>query len=127
MLHWPFTSRWTVMFWQITVGFVLSTTVTVALQVELLPLGSVVVRVTMLLPPLLQSKLVLLAERLTPQASVLPPSISAGAMVAWPVASRLTVMSLHLASGLATSLTVDRKSVVEGKRVDLGGRSVIKK
>src|SRR5260370_29594468 len=63
-------------------GLVTSLTVTVALQVELLPLGSVAVRVTRLLPTLLQSKLVLLAERLTPQASVLPPSISAATMVA---------------------------------------------
>src|SRR5260370_193983 len=87
-------------------GLVTSLTVTVAVEVALVPLGSVAVRVTTLLPTLLQSKLVLLAERLTPQASVLPPSISAGAMVAWPVASRLTVMSLHLATGLVTSLTV---------------------
>src|SRR5260370_41375247 len=49
-------------------------------------------------------KLVLLAARLTPQASVLPPSMFAGAMVAWPVASRSMVMSLHLATGLVTSL-----------------------
>src|SRR5712692_8506676 len=87
-------------------GLVTSLTVTIALQVELLPLGSVTVSATVLLPTLLQSKLVLLAARLTPQASELPPSISAGAMVAWPVASRSMVMSLHLATGLVTSLTV---------------------
>src|SRR5260370_19168006 len=87
-------------------GFVKLLTVDVALQVELLPLGSVTVSATVLLPTLLQSKLVLLAERLTPQASVVPPSISPATMVAKPIASRTMEMSLHLATGLVTSLTV---------------------
>src|SRR5260370_14269916 len=88
MVAWPVASRSMVMSLHLATGLVTSLTVTVALQVELLPLGSVTVSATVLLPTMLQSKLVLLAARLTPQASVLPPSMFAGAMVAWPVASR---------------------------------------
>src|SRR5207249_5436715 len=58
---------------QITVGAVLSMTVTVAVQVWVLPLLSVTVRVTRLVPMLVQSKLVWLRLRLAmPQASLLP-------------------------------------------------------
>ncbi len=53
----------------------LSTTVTVALQVLTLPLMSVTVRVTVLAPTWLQSKLVWLRLMLaTPQLSLLPLS-----------------------------------------------------
>ena len=69
-------------FWQTATGGSASTTVTVAVQVELLPLLSVTVRVTVLVPTLLTTKLVLSRLRLAmPQASVLPLLIWAGVMV----------------------------------------------
>jgi hypothetical protein len=73
---------------QITVGFTGSWTVTVAVQVAVLPLLSVTVRITVFVPRLVQSKLVLFRLRLAmPQASVLPLSIWAAEIVATPVLS----------------------------------------
>src|SRR5207248_2062149 len=88
MVPWPLGSSSTVRFWVITTGRIESTTVTVPVQMELLPLLSVTVRVTVLVPMLVQSKLVWLRLRLAiPQASVLPLSICSGAIVAWPLLS----------------------------------------
>src|SRR5438067_82899 len=85
---------------QITAGAVLSVTVTVAVQVWVLPLLSVTVRVTRLAPMLVQSKLVWLRLRLTmPQASLLPLLIWAGEMVTLPVPSNCTVMFWQTATG----------------------------
>ena len=59
-----------------------------AVQVWLLPWLSVTVNATVFAPMLVQSKLVLFRLRpAMPQASLLPLSIWAGVMVAWPVAS----------------------------------------
>src|SRR5258708_13183944 len=85
-------------------GLTLSSTVTVLLQVETLPLLSVTVRVTVLGPTLAQVKLfglTLLDAR--PQASLLPLSTSAGIMPAWPVTSSWTVMFFHAATGRVPS------------------------
>src|SRR5260370_1260870 len=88
-------------------GFTLSSTVTVLLQVETLPLLSVTVRVTVLGPTLAQVKLFGLTLReARPQASLLPLSTSAGIMPAWPVASSWTVMFLQAATGWVSSTTV---------------------
>src|SRR6266571_2359923 len=83
MVPWPLASNSTLRFWQTATGGTESTTVTVAVQVELLPLLSITVRVTKLVPTLLTSKLVLSRLRLAmPQASVLPLLTWAGVMVA---------------------------------------------
>src|SRR5213594_254730 len=107
MVAWPLASNWTVMFWQTAVGGTVSTTVTVAVQVEVLPLLSVTVRVTRLVPTLLTSKLVLSRLRLAmPEASVLPLSSWTAVMVAWPLASNWTVMFWQTAVGGTESTTV---------------------
>src|ERR1043166_2983958 len=107
MLAWPVASSCTVMFLQAATGAVLSTTVTVAVQLSLLPLLSVTVKVTVFGPTLAQVKVSGLTLReAIPQASLEPLSTSDAAMVAWPVASRLIVIFWHLATGLTLSSTV---------------------
>lgn len=82
------------------------TTVTVAVQVDLLPLASVTVRVTVLGPTLATVNVVCDAVVDTmPQLSVLPPSICAAVMVAVPLTS-VTVMLLQTATGLMVSSMV---------------------
>src|SRR5216683_1455616 len=107
MVPWPLASNSTLRFWQTATGGTESTTVTVAVQVELLPLLSVTVRVTVLTPTLVQSKLVWLRLRLAmPQASVLPLLICAGSMVPWPLASNSTLRFWQRATGGTESTTV---------------------
>ena len=66
----------------------MSSTVTVAVQVEELPLTSVTVRVTVFAPTFEQSKVVLSNAKLAiPQASVEPLSISPATILAAPLAS----------------------------------------
>src|SRR5207247_2015249 len=92
---------------QVTTGAVVSVTVTVAVQVWVLPLLSVTVRVTRLVPMLAQLKLGWLRLRLAmPQASLLPLSIWAGVIVTLPVGSNWTVMSWQRAIGGVVSDTV---------------------
>ena len=103
----PLASIWTVASWQETVGAILSSTVTVALQVLKLPLTSVAVSVTSCSPTSVQPKLLLFRERpAMPQASKEPLSICSGVMVAWPFSSNWIVISWHLASGVILSSTV---------------------
>src|SRR5260370_13124054 len=102
-----------VMSLHLATGLVTSLTVTVALQVELLPLGSATVSTTVLLPTLLQSKLVLLAARLTPQAIGRPPLLTPATLEARTPSSAWKVMSLHFATGLVASLTVTTASPAE--------------
>src|SRR5260370_38150888 len=82
-------------------GLVTSLTVTVALQVELLPWPSLAVRVTMLAPILAQVKEFGLTEtRLTvPQLSEPDRKTSAGAIEAVPEASRGRGMFLQAIDG----------------------------
>src|SRR5580700_6630564 len=92
IVTFPVLSRETVIDWQMAVGAVLSCTVTVALQLEVLPLKSVTVSVTVLSPVLLHVKL--FGDTLSdpmPQLSTLPPSTSVPAIVTFPVLSRDTV------------------------------------
>src|ERR1043165_3315501 len=107
MLAWPVASSCTGIFLQAATGAVVSTTVTVAVQLSLLPLLSVTVKVTVFGPTLAQVKVSGLTLReAIPQASLEPLSTSDAAMVAWPVASRLIVIFWHLATGLTLSSTV---------------------
>src|SRR5207249_1350425 len=100
MLAWPVPSRLIVIFLHLATGLTLSSTVTVLVQVEALPLASVTVRVTVLGPTLPQVKLLGLTLReAMPQASLLPLSTSAGVMLAWPVTSSCTVIFLQAATG----------------------------
>src|SRR6266545_4892620 len=107
IVAFPVASNWTVRSWQTATGATESATVTVAVQVWLLPFTSVTVRVTVFGPMLLQSKLVWSRLRLAmPQASLLPLLIWAGVMVAFPVASNWTVRSWQSATGATESATV---------------------
>src|SRR5207245_10749226 len=107
VVGWPATSSWIVRSWHTATGATESTTVTVAVQVALLPFASVTVRVTAFVPTLLQSKLVLLRLRLAmPQPSLLPLFTSAGTIVAWPAALSWMVISLQKAVGGVESDTV---------------------
>ena len=82
----------TVIFWQFATGATLSSTVTVAEHVEVLPLLSVTVRVTVLAPIFVQSKLVLLKARLAmPEASLEPLFTAAAVVLPVPWAFNCTV------------------------------------
>ena len=73
-------------------GCVLSITVTVAVF-ELEPLSSVTVNVTVFAPILLQSKDVISVSKVNVPVPVLPLFTASSAIVALPVASKLTVIS----------------------------------
>ncbi len=113
MLALPEASNWTVMSWHIATGAKVSSIVTVAVQLLLLPEVSVTVRVTVLGPISLQSKVagetVIL---LMAQLSLLPLSTSAVEMVACPVASSCTVIFWHTAFGASSSVMVTVKEQV---------------
>src|SRR5690606_3625608 len=97
----------TVMFWQATTGAVTSSTVTIAVQLLVLPFTSVAVRVTLLSPTLLQSKMSMSIEMFaTPHWSVLPPSTSAATIPALPNSSNCMVMFWQTATGASVSITV---------------------
>ena len=84
----PVASRETVMSWHNATGATLSSTVTVAVHVETIPLLSVTVRVTVFGPTLAQVNELGLTERVAmPQASEEPLSTWAAVIVALPVAS----------------------------------------
>src|SRR5882724_3493552 len=106
-LTWPLASRFTSMFRVRTVGRVASCTVTVAEALAELPLLSVTVRVTVLGPSLVQSKLDGLTTRLVmPQLSLEPLSTWAAVMLTWPLAPRFTSMFCARTVGAVTSCTV---------------------
>src|SRR5438552_3767671 len=93
IVPWPLASNSTLRFWQTATGGTESSTVTVAVQVELLPLLSVTVRVTLFVPMLLQSNLVWLRLRLAmPQAWVLPRMTDVGSLVHLAFALNSTLM-----------------------------------
>jgi len=99
--------RFTVMFWQIATGLTLSTTVTVAVQVEEFPFTSVTVSVTVFAPTFEQLKVdgETLSEAI-PQASELPLLIWAALMLAFPAEFRFTVIFWQSAIGGVTSFTI---------------------
>ena len=75
-------------------GTTVFSTVTIASQVALLPLSSVMVRITVLSPRSAQVKSVISKVGVAvPQLSVEPLFISSGVMVTEPVASSCTVIS----------------------------------
>ena len=101
----------------VQVGSILSATVIVVVQVELLPLSSVTVSVTVLVPTLLQSKLLGLIAKVKSlsavQLSVDPLLICAVVIVAAPLASNSTVKSAaQVAVGASLSVTVTVKVAV---------------
>ena len=69
------------------VGSTVSSIVTVAVQLSVLPLGSVAVRVTVFAPAFEQLKVKGVAESTTEQLSFEPLSISFAVIVAFPLAS----------------------------------------
>ena len=95
----------------------MSSTVTVDSQVLTLPLISVTVKVTVFNPTSKQvqsSSAASISDVATPQASFLPPSISAAVIDALPVTSNSKVISTHNASGgiLSTTVTVASQVLV---------------
>ena len=85
----------------------LSSTVTTAVQASVLPVLSVTISVTVLLPRFAQVKSVTSSARLaTVQLSVLPASMSSGVMEALPVLFSCTVISRHTVVGADVSSTV---------------------
>jgi hypothetical protein len=92
---------------QAIAGGILSTTVTVAVQLAELLLGSFTVSVTAFGPLLAQVKVLGVTVReAMPQLSLLPLSTSAAVIAAWPLASSATVMFLQTAVGGVVSFTV---------------------
>ena len=78
---------------QVITGAILSSIVTVVVQLEELPLASVTVKVTVFSPMLLQSNVLGLTVLVAiPQLSVEPPSISAGVMLTIPLASNWSII-----------------------------------
>ena len=75
------------MFWQMAVGSTVSSIVTAAVQLSVLPLGSVAVRVTVFAPAFEQLNESGVAVRTTEQLSFEPLSTSFAVIVAFPVAS----------------------------------------
>lgn len=98
---------------QVITGGVTSFTVTTEVQVELFPLASVTVKVTVFVAPtLLQSKVVLFRDKVTgEQLSEDPLSTIEGVIVTLPLASRLTDIGLQLAVGGVWSTILSVKLV----------------
>jgi hypothetical protein len=89
MFATPLPSSPTVMFWQMAVGATVSSTMTSARHRVWFPDMSVTIKVTLLLPMLMQLKFDCEVARFTgPALSELPPSMSAGCMLAEPNALR---------------------------------------
>ena len=103
----PLASNCTVISCVTTVGATVSCTVTVAVAVLVLPLGSVPVIVTVLVPISAQLKLNGVAVNTTLQSSLLPLFKSAGVIVAIPLASNCTVMSCETTVGAILSSIVN--------------------
>src|SRR5690606_15309562 len=109
MLAFPLASSWMVNgAAQFATGATLSSTVTIVVQVEVFPFTSVTVKVTVFGPTSAQVKSVRSIEVLAiPQASVLPFSISATVMLAFPLASSWMVNgAAQFAMGATLSSTV---------------------
>jgi hypothetical protein len=102
----PEAFKYTVAGLQSTTGAMLSTTVTVVLQVAVLPEASVTVNTTVLAPLFVQSKLDLDALNEKVQLSDEPLLISAVVIDAVPEAFKYTVAGLQSATGAMLSTTV---------------------
>src|SRR6056297_3136766 len=104
----------TAMSWQMAIGSTLSSTVTVAEQVEAFPLTSVTVSVTAFAPTSEQSKSeTSRPKEAIPQLSEEPLSISSAATEALPIASSCRIMSWQMAIGSILSSTVTLVEQVE--------------
>src|SRR5690606_12444433 len=121
METFPFLSRFTERFMVMTMGGMLSSTVTVELHTEEFPLTSVTVRATNLGPASAQVKEEGDAEKdAIPHLSVDPPSILLPIMEAFPEPSSWIVIFLHTAMGEMVS----RTSTVVGQELKLPFTSV---
>ena len=110
----PDASKNTVTDWQDIVGAVTSWTVTVAVAVEVFPLASTPVNVTVFVPRLAHVNVVTSKLNDTEeQLSVLPLSISAVVIDAFPDASKFTVTFCTTIIGAAASTTVTIEVHVE--------------
>ena len=87
----------------------MSLTVTLAVQTEVFPPASVARKVTLFKPMLAQVNVLRVSDNVKVQLSVLPLFTAEGATVTVPLASRLAVMFLHLATGGVTSFKVTVK------------------
>ena len=95
---------------QTAVGAIVVSTVTTASQLEIFPLESVTVSVTMFSPRLSHVKVSRsMLVVISPQLSELPPSIASGVIVAIPFSSRITVNGSHTALGATSSVKVTVK------------------
>ena len=107
ILTFPEASSGTVISWQLAIGATLSSTVTIAEQVLTLPFTSVTVKITVLAPTIVQSKVVWSKAKLwIPQLSVDALLISPGTTLAFPDPSNWIVISWHKAAGDTVSSTV---------------------
>ena len=114
MLALPAAFKVTVAFLHTTVGAVLSTTVTVAEQVLVLPLPSLAVSVTLFVPMLLQVNVFGITDtRFTvPQLSVPLWNTAAVVTLAFPAPLMVTVAGLQIILGAVWSTTVTVKEQV---------------
>jgi len=113
MLALPMLSSWTVMELQSAVGAILSCTVTVAVQLELLPAWSVTVSVTVFVPTFAHVNVFgATVSDAMPQLSLLPPSTWLAVMLPFPVLSSWTVTAWQIAVGVCPSTTVTLKEHV---------------
>ena len=102
----PVKSNWMVIDWQVITGSLLSSTVAIAWQEELLPFTSKTVRVTILSPTWSQSNNPgSTARESIPQASFEPLFKAKGSTIAIPRASNWTTISWQRATGGILSST----------------------
>ena len=107
----PPASSWTVMSLQVTTGSILSSTVTSAVQLSVLPLPSSAVSVTVTGEPIsLQSKVLISSDRPieaeSVQLSLSVLNTSVVVIVALPAASSCTVISLQVMIGSISAFTM---------------------
>ena len=90
----PVEPRSTVMFWHITSGAIVSSTVTIATQLEIFPAASTTLNVTLFGPMLSHVKVsTSIVISGVSQSTTVPPLISEGVILAIPMASNAMVMS----------------------------------
>jgi hypothetical protein len=112
--HTPASVFWLIFEGHVIAGTRLSVMVTVAAQVAELPLASVTVIITLLVPISAHVKeFLLMLSRAIPQLSVLPLSTSEATMETFPEASSAFVMFLHMGIGGVLSARVMLKVVLE--------------
>ena len=103
----PVASKWAVIFWVITLGLIVSKTVTIAVPVLTLLFTSLTVKVTVLVPTFKQLKLLGVTINVEiPQASVEPLLIELAVIEAEPLAFKYIVLFWVFTIGVIVSNTV---------------------